>query len=90
MGGLTAYYTWRRSAQASGSGWGGLAAERDSITTAALLGSLYWVTGMSGILYPGTKWQDPEFGEGAPQKVVFGMHVVLCWIGWWLEMKRLS
>ncbi|KAL6243529.1 hypothetical protein RBB50_009522 [Rhinocladiella similis] len=82
LGMLTAYYTWRTTPN--------LAAERDSLTTAALIGTLYWVTGMSGILYPGTKWQDPEFGEGGPQRALFGAHAVLCWVGWWLEMRRLS
>ncbi|OAP57728.1 hypothetical protein AYL99_08466 [Fonsecaea erecta] len=64
--------------------------EKESITIAAVLGSLYWVTGLSGILYPGTKWTDPEFGEGAPQAPIFVASAVLVWCGWWLEMRRLA
>ncbi|KAH7361074.1 hypothetical protein BKA65DRAFT_523844 [Rhexocercosporidium sp. MPI-PUGE-AT-0058] len=34
----------------------------DSLFTAAVFGSIYWVTGLSAILYPGTLAVDPEFG----------------------------
>lgn len=55
-----------------------------------MVGSLYWITGLSAILYPGTKWVDPEFDEGAPQRNIFLVHFVVVWIGWWLEMRRLA
>jgi hypothetical protein len=99
LGLLTAYFTWRSPATAGASAAAEkdsgevdkIAAmlERDSITTAAVLGTLYWVTGLSAILYPGTKWMDPEFGEGAPQITLFLGHAVLAWVGWWFEMRRL-
>ncbi|KAI1615377.1 hypothetical protein EDD36DRAFT_187532 [Exophiala viscosa] len=82
LGALTAYYTWRSTPD--------LAAERDSITSAAVIGTLYWVTGLSAILYPGTKWTDPEFGTGAPQRPLFLIHALVAWLGWWFEMRRLS
>jgi len=82
LGLLTGYYTWRPARD--------VVAARDSITSAAIVGSLYWVTAMSAILYPGTKWVDPEFGEGAPQAPVFLLHAVVAWVGWWLEMRRLA
>ena len=64
--------------------------QKESITTSAVLGSVYWVTGMSGILYPGTLWVDPEFGTGAPQVPIFVASVVVAWAGWALEMRRLG
>jgi hypothetical protein len=44
---------------------------KDSLVTAALFGSLYWITGLSAALYPGSKAIDPEFGEGFPQFWLF-------------------
>ncbi len=92
LGILTAYFTWRSPPAGTSTGTSRavkIAAERDSITTAAVIGTLYWVTGLSAILYPGTKWMDPEFGEGSPQVMVFAAHAVLAWVGWWFEMRRL-
>ncbi|EXJ93965.1 hypothetical protein A1O1_02358 [Capronia coronata CBS 617.96] len=82
LGLLTAYFTWRPVRD--------IRVAKDSITTAALVGTLYWATGVSAILYPGTKWVDPEFGEGAPQRGVFLAHAALVWIGRWLELRRLD
>jgi hypothetical protein len=75
LGVLTAYFAWRpalssRSSPAqNGAGAGAVGGEgmteRESVTIAAVLGTLYWVTGLSAILYPGTLWVDPEFGTGA-------------------------
>ncbi|EHY54141.1 hypothetical protein HRR83_004794 [Exophiala dermatitidis] len=104
LGLLTLYFTWRKppkpQATSSPSGPGSnidankdgfsVALAKDSITSAALVGSLYWITGISAIMYPGTKWVDPEFGTGAPQRGVFLGHLVLVWVGWWLEMRKLS
>lgn len=82
LGILTAYYTWRPTRD--------VVAAKDSLYTAAVLGSLYYVAGISAIFYPGTKWMDPEFGDGAPQRPFFLAHIALAWVGWWLEMKRLG
>lgn len=54
----TLYYTYRLVGQE---------AAVDSLFTAAIFGSLYWITGLSAILYPGSKGMDLEFGEGFPQ-----------------------
>lgn len=62
----------------------------DSILTATIFGSLYWVTGLSAILYPGSKGMDPEFGEGFPQFRLFVGLLGLTWTGWWFETARLA
>ncbi|KIX99329.1 uncharacterized protein Z520_04905 [Fonsecaea multimorphosa CBS 102226] len=85
LGLLTMYFAWRPVlVKEKGIG------ERQCITIAAVLGSLYYVTGMSGILYPGAKWLDPEFGEGAPQVRIFVGVAGMAWAGWGLEMRRLA
>ena len=87
LGVLTAYFTWRPAlTPAARSGIG----ERESVTIAAVLGTLYWTTGLSAILYPGTKWVDPEFGDGAPQLPMFSGVAAMAWVGWFLEMRRLA
>ncbi|EXJ60963.1 hypothetical protein A1O7_05116 [Cladophialophora yegresii CBS 114405] len=101
LGVLTAYFTWRpafsitrssgaRAAGADAGDDGTGMTERESVTIAALLGALYWVTALSAILYPGTAWVDPEFGTGAPQVPVFVASAVVSWVGWGLEMRRLG
>lgn len=70
LGLLTAYYTWRPASSTSN--------VIDNLFTATLLGSLYWVTQLSAILYPGSDWCDEEFRHlGTPQKrgapVLLGM-----------------
>lgn len=71
LGILTFYYTWRASPQ-----------PKDSLRTAAILGSLYYVCGLSAILYPGTLAVDPEFGEGFPQFWLFTGLMALSWLGY--------
>jgi hypothetical protein len=101
LGVLTAYFAWRPAfssrssaaqngagAEAGAEGGEGMT-ERESVTIAAVLGALYWVTGLSAILYPGTLWVDPEFGTGAPQAPIFVASAVVSWVGWGLEMRRL-
>ncbi|MCJ1380420.1 hypothetical protein MMC17_003523 [Xylographa soralifera] len=75
----TLYYTHRRTPTA--------AAARDSLFTAAVFGSLYWVTALSAILYPGSLALDPEYGEGFPQAPVFVGFGAACWVGWWVETR---
>ncbi|KAL9085005.1 MAG: hypothetical protein Q9159_004910 [Coniocarpon cinnabarinum] len=78
LGVLTLYYTWRspRSQLAT--------------TTAALFGGLFFLTGLTGIMYPGAAGMDPEFGEGFPQLWIFGHLLMLTTLGWWLETRRLA
>lgn len=58
--------------------------------TAAVFGSVYWLAGMSAILYPGSLAIDPEFGTGFPQLPLFAGLPVLSAIGWWIEVKALE
>jgi hypothetical protein len=55
-----------------------------------VLQNLVYLSSLSGILYPGAGWMDPEFGEGRPQLFGFPVLVGLCWVGWWMERKRIG
>lgn len=79
---LTLYYTYRPTPN--------LTAAKDSIFSAAIVGTLYWITGLSAILYPGSLAVDPEFGEGFPQAKLFVGFAGLAWLGWWFEIRRLE
>jgi hypothetical protein len=79
LGLASLYYTYRRGPSTSA------AAKPDDYFTAALFGCLYWITGLSGILYPGSLAVDPEFGEGFPQVWLFVPLFVASWAGAWLE-----
>lgn len=73
LGILSAYYTWRPTAF-----------PKDSLRTAAIFGSLYYVAALSAILYPGTLAVDPEFGQGFPQLGLFLAMTGLAWLGYLL------
>ncbi|KIX09443.1 uncharacterized protein Z518_00523 [Rhinocladiella mackenziei CBS 650.93] len=83
LGLLTFYYTWRTTNTGSSPGL------LDNLFTATLMSSLYWVTQLSAILYPGTKWVDDEFKEshGEPQKrgapVLLGVSWLAFGLGWY-------
>jgi hypothetical protein len=85
LGLLTQYYTWRFVIDPSSD-----RVSLDDTWTAALIGSVYYVTGLSAILYPGTTFIDPEFVDGHPhpQIYIFGSQLVLIWLGWFLERRR--
>lgn len=75
----TMYYLYRPVPNA--------AARKDSIMTATVFASLYWVTGLSAILYPGSKGMDPEFGDKwFPQFGPFVGLLLMAWVGCWLEV----
>ncbi|KAL6716126.1 hypothetical protein ACLMJK_005692 [Lecanora helva] len=78
LGISTAYYTWRSTSN-----------PRDSLRTAAIMGSVYFLAGLSAILYPGAKGVDPEFGEGFPQFWLFVGCSALPWMGFWLARRRI-
>lgn len=82
LGLATLYYTHRPCSS--------VAMARDTMLTAAIFGSLYWITGMSAILYPGAKGMDPEFGEGFPQAGLFIGLGVAAWVGWFLETSGMD
>jgi len=53
--------------------------------TAAVFGSLYRISGLSAILYPGSAAIDPEFGDPKtfPQFWLFTGLGAAIWVGWW-------
>lgn len=61
---------------------------------ATITASMYWITGLSAILYPGTRFVDPEFLKPgdftAPQLPMFSGFFVIAWIGYFLETNRLA
>lgn len=59
------------------------------LTWIAVLHTLIYTSSLSGILYPGAAWMDPEFGDGSPQLYGFPIFVVLVWAGWGVERGRL-
>ena len=82
LGLSTLFYTWIAPATAgaatsSSTSW-------DAFTP-ALLGSMYFATGLSAILYPGSMGVDPEFGKGFPQAPLFSGLIAMAWLGYWLE-----
>lgn len=68
-------------------------AAKDSLFTAAVVGSLTTIAGLSAILYPGTAFTDPEFDDGAligPQVYVFVIQLIVNWTSYTLENARLN
>jgi uncharacterized membrane-anchored protein YitT (DUF2179 family) len=64
---------------------------KHSILTAAVVGSLYCVAGISAIFYPGTHWFDPEYEmKGLTQREIFGAQVVIIWVAYYLEISRIG
>jgi len=62
---------------------------RDSAFTAALVGSFYCAAGVIAIVFPGADWNDPEF-EKPPQDVMFPIIVMVMWVGYALERRRIG
>lgn len=84
LGAACLYYTWHTVSLPTAM------AKRESLFTAALIGSIYCFTGLTAILYPGTAGTDPEFGEGFPQKWVFGIPLLINWVGYLVEKRRID
>lgn len=82
LGSATLFYTFKTSSNRG--------VDKDRLFTAAMFGSVYWISGLSAILYPGAKGMDPEFGEGFPQFWLFLGLGAASWIGWWLESRNNS
>lgn len=74
------YYTWRTDPSPNG----------DSVKTATVFASLYWVTALVAYFFPGSLAIDPEFGTGFPQLPLFLGMLGLSWTGCWFEMRRLA
>jgi hypothetical protein len=78
LGLLVLYKTWRPDGHRSS----------ECVMTTGMLSGLYWLTGISAILYPGTDGADPEFGGGFPQAGLFGGLLGASIVAWWLENRR--
>lgn len=76
----TIYYTWRPDSSPNA----------DSVRTAAIMGSMYWIAGLSAYFYPGTLPVDPEFGSGYGPLPLFAALAALAWTGYWLEARRMA
>lgn len=76
------HFTWRSDP--------GAAASVDSARTAAIFGSIYWLSGLSAWFYPGSLAVDKEFGTGFPQLPLFSGLTALSWLGYWLEARRFA
>ncbi|KAK3055528.1 hypothetical protein LTR09_003448 [Extremus antarcticus] len=63
---------------------------RRNVFEAAVVGSFYCGAGLCAILYPGTWWTDPEFGEGGEQRWLFSGIVAAMWVGYAIEMRSLG
>ena len=82
LGLCTAYFTWRQKQTTE--------MQHADVFVAGIFGSLYFITGVSAGLYPGTLFTDPEFGEGRPQLYASPALAALSWLGYWLETRRLE
>lgn len=80
LGLATLYYAWRPDP----------APGRESIKTAAIFSSLYYISGISAVFYPGALAIDPEFGEGHPQLYIFGANLALSFLGYWFGTRGIS
>ena len=63
---------------------------RKNLDVSLVLVHLYYVPGLSGILYPGAAWTDPEFGNGRLQLYLFSALLMMGWLGWWVETRRIA
>ncbi|KAI0008741.1 hypothetical protein F4779DRAFT_419158 [Xylariaceae sp. FL0662B] len=78
LGLATLYYTWRKPETPL--------LRREYMRMAAITGSIYWLAGLSAILYPGTMGLDPEFGgPGFPQAWIFTLSTIFGLVGSWLN-----
>jgi hypothetical protein len=59
---------------------------------ALFLVHLYFLPSLSGGLYPGARFMDPEFGDenDRPQILGFGGILAVSWVGWWLARRGLG
>ncbi|KAF2786350.1 hypothetical protein K505DRAFT_330423, partial [Melanomma pulvis-pyrius CBS 109.77] len=60
------------------------ASPRHNLNLALFLIHLYFLPSLSGGLYPGALFTDPEFGEGRPQIPGFVGLLAVSWVGWWV------
>ena len=63
---------------------------QESLRVAVILASLYWVTQLSAILYPGSLAVDPEFGDGFPQAYFCVGLLSMVGVGALLELRSVG
>jgi hypothetical protein len=81
LGSAALYYLWRPlNPQVA----------KDNLNTVTIFASLYWVTQLSAILYPGTRFMDPEFGDGKGQVYICAVTFTLTGIGYIYESRRIA
>jgi hypothetical protein len=78
LGAIGLWAVWSRGA--------GTSSQRLKLATGAA--SLYWITQLSAIAYPGTAFMDPP-KKGAPQAVVASATLALNGLAYALERRRL-
>lgn len=61
-----------------------------SLYTASWIASLYWITQLSALFYPGSLAVDPEFGEGAPQVYICAVLLSCIVVGMGLEKREIE
>lgn len=49
---------------------------------------MMYASSLTGILYPGAGWMDPQFGDGKPQLYGFPLFILLASVGWAIERSR--
>jgi hypothetical protein len=70
--------------------WRAPGSARASLDAGAVLASLYWLTQISALAYPGSKAVDPDRGEGFPQAKVAFPALAVTALGYVLERRRLA
>jgi hypothetical protein len=81
LGAATLYYLWRPLK---------IHAAGDNLTIVTIFASLYWVTQLSAILYPGTRFMDPEFGDEILQVYLCAATFTLIGVGYMMESRRIA
>jgi hypothetical protein len=81
LGAIALYYLWRPLKAESA---------KDNLNTVMIFASLYWVTQLSAILFPGTMFRDPEFGEGHIQIYICAALFAFIGIGYLSEKSRIA
>ena len=67
-----------------------LAEKKHSVLMAAVVGSFYCAAGLSAILYPGSDWFDEEHRREMTQKPIFTLDVIVMWVAYAVEIRRLG
>jgi hypothetical protein len=86
LGLTTFFFLYGPPSQKSASG----STQRLSLYTASWIASLYWITQLSALFYPGSLAVDPEFGEGAPQVYICAVLLSMIVVGMGLERNRIA